>query len=261
MPVVKTDFAENRTIDLSVVVPIFNPGDSFVDHVVSLYSLTEQLGQDIEIILVNDGSIDLKTDRIPKQILGKITLLSHSKNLGKGAALRTGFKRAKGNWIGFIDADGDIPAHYLIQMTNAINFKSNEGSEMANPDILISSKAMEESRIHSSVLRKMSSLGFSYFIRILFDLPIKDTQTGLKIFSKTVLDKIMNLSEEDGFLIDLELLNLAMIHGFMNIKEVPVTIIKRHNSTLSAKTVTSMLIGTVKLKFRLSKMARTEIKI
>jgi glycosyltransferase involved in cell wall biosynthesis len=255
LPVVKSDSSLSKIVNATVVIPIFNPGDYFIDHIVSIYSLVQQIKPNVELILVNDGSESIQTEKIPKSIFNEITLISHSTNLGKGAALKTGFKEAQGDWVGFIDADGDIPARFLIQILDAINFENSQDNHV-NPDLIISSKILQDSKVNSSIFRKLSSFSFGYITKIFFDLPVRDTQTGLKMFSKKVLDSILNLSAENGFLIDLELLNLAKINGYTNFKEIPVTIIKRRNSTLSFKTGIEMLTGIFRLKHRLSKITR-----
>ncbi len=250
-----SDSSRLDNADISVVIPIFNPGDYFVDHIISIVALLEPLSQKIELILVNDGSSEPIFDKIPDSILGKLNLTEHKKNLGKGAALKTGFRLASGNWIGFIDADGDIPARFLIQIIDAVSLNVPNNSA----DIVLASKTHSESKVHSSLLRKISSSGFNYLVKLLFSLPISDTQTGLKLFSRKVIDSVLEQSVENGFLIDLEILNLATIRGLSKFKEVPVTIVKRHNSTLSMSTVTTMLVGIFKLKLRLRKLTKTTV--
>ncbi|MBI3553441.1 MAG: glycosyltransferase family 2 protein [Elusimicrobia bacterium] len=92
---------------LSVVIPCFNESGSLARYESELLPELVALGQPYEAILIDDGSIDtsaglfsMLASRHPE-----IKILKHDHNQGLGAALRTGFARAKGEWIATLDAD------------------------------------------------------------------------------------------------------------------------------------------------------------
>lgn len=85
---------------VSAVVPIFNEEENLEDEVARLLSF-ESIN---EVICVNDGSTD-KSLKILTQFLGRIKLISYSKNYGKGFALASGIKEALGEIVLFIDSD------------------------------------------------------------------------------------------------------------------------------------------------------------
>jgi len=87
-------------MDFSLILPIYNE-EKNIDSVVSLLL---QNFPETEIILVNDGSRD-KTESIIKKYADKVKIISYSKNMGKGYAIRQGVQAATKNWIVFCDAD------------------------------------------------------------------------------------------------------------------------------------------------------------
>ncbi len=95
-------------IDLSLVIPFYNPGLRLASHVQDVVGVLRAEHVTFEVIAVSDGS----TDGSPSSIAGidKVRIVELAKNQGKGAALRVGLAQGRGRYLGFIDADGDIPA-------------------------------------------------------------------------------------------------------------------------------------------------------
>lgn len=230
----------------SFIVPAYNPGIYVLDHIISLISVLKSTGYQFEVILVDDGSTDNSITRLSQIKDEPLKVISHSSNQGKGAAIRTGFKHASFSWVGFIDADGDIPASCVLGLIDvAIN---------KNPDIILGSKTQQGSHIQSSFYRKVLSKGFQLTIKVLFKFPLKDTQTGLKLFKKEVINAIEKHLKENGFAIDLEILLLATKLGFTSVVEVPVNIVKRKTSTVSISQVISIAKDTIRIYRRIKNL-------
>ncbi|MCK5922776.1 MAG: glycosyltransferase family 2 protein, partial [Methylococcales bacterium] len=107
---------------LSVVIPAYNEENGIAEIVNRVLAVAKELpavGVDqLELIVVNDGSKD-KTAEITRNIAqnaSNLRLISHSTNHGYGAALKTGFDSAEGEWIGFLDADGTYPPEYFPKL-------------------------------------------------------------------------------------------------------------------------------------------------
>src|SRR5262245_42895304 len=96
---------------LSVVIPAYNEEGGITEiasRVLEVKSELRKVGvKQLELLVVDDGSRD-NTVRVASKIKG-VTLIQHPKNKGYGAALKTGFSHAKGELIGFLDADGTYP--------------------------------------------------------------------------------------------------------------------------------------------------------
>ena len=92
---------------LSVIVPMYN-SEKYIERCIN--SIINQEMKDIEIILINDGSVD-KTKNIVGKYVNKhknIKLINKEKNEGLSAARNTGIKNATGEYIVFIDSDDEI---------------------------------------------------------------------------------------------------------------------------------------------------------
>ncbi len=94
-------------VKLSVILPCFNEAASAQRLESILFPALDRLGTTYEVVAVNDGSTDT-TARTLEEIASRrpqLRLLSHAENRGLGAALRTGWNAASGEWIVCLDAD------------------------------------------------------------------------------------------------------------------------------------------------------------
>src|SRR5215475_9216453 len=106
---------------LSVVIPAYNEENGIseiANRVLAVEPDLKKAGVDkLELLVVDDGSKD-KTAEVAANISG-VCLIRHPKNKGYGAALKTGFSKASGELIGFLDADGTYPPEYFPQLCQA----------------------------------------------------------------------------------------------------------------------------------------------
>lgn len=224
---------------ISIVVPYLNPNDYFVDHIRAILKVMEEIGNPYEVIAVNDGSTDGSDIRLKALNHPNIKMLENETNFGKGYSIRRGFRRCSGELIAFIDADGDIPASVLKQfVTYALNHDF---------DVLLGSKYHPDSVVNSSVSRKLSSRTYQTLVKLLFKLDLSDTQTGIKLLKREIVEQVLDDLKENGFAFDLELLITIKRHGFSNFVELPVTIIKRQSSTLDLKNALGLVGKTFSL--------------
>jgi glycosyltransferase involved in cell wall biosynthesis len=123
---------------LSIVIPAYNEENGIAEitsRVLSIESALKKVGVDhLELLVVDDGSKD-RTVEVAESIPG-VCLIRHPQNKGYGAALKTGFSKATGELIGFLDADGTYPPEYFPQLCEAA-LKGTDlviGSRMAGED-------------------------------------------------------------------------------------------------------------------------------
>ena len=96
---------------LTVVIPVYNGGDEIVENVAVIQRTVSSgmLGEDVEVIVVSDGSIDDTTERLlAARSQAGIRVIHYDRNLGKGYAVKIGALAAHGEWVALIDADLDL---------------------------------------------------------------------------------------------------------------------------------------------------------
>ncbi|MHB8593445.1 MAG: glycosyltransferase family 2 protein, partial [Acidimicrobiales bacterium] len=162
-------------LELSIVVPFYNPGPGFTRNIMAVVGALEATGLSFEVLAVSDGSTDRGVGEIDLvgERLRRIDLPVH---VGKGQALRVGLSEGRGRYLGFIDADGDIPAELLGSFVEAIRTEA--------VDIVVGSKRHPASDVFYPPLRRLYSWGYQQLVRLLFDLKVRDTQTGIKILRR-----------------------------------------------------------------------------
>ena len=107
---------------LSVVIPALNEEDGIADIIERVLAIKGSLAKagvsDLELIVVDDGSLDRKAEIVGSY--PEVVLVQHAVNRGYGAAIKTGFRHAKGNLLAFLDADGTYPPKYFPQLCRPI---------------------------------------------------------------------------------------------------------------------------------------------
>ena len=178
--------------ELSIIIPAYEKGKLIINTIKSLLEYFPQA----EIIIINDGSKD-NTRKIKNVFGDKIVYLENEINKGKGYSLRKGFEKAKGRYLIFTDADLPFGIEYIEKVFKELKQKKS---------IVIGHREeFYNDKFYKKLLRP-----FLYLIlRILFGFKYRDTQCGLKGFTKKEGKKIFSISMINGFAIDIEILFLA----------------------------------------------------
>jgi len=232
---------------LSAVLPVYNGGAEIVDNVgVIRRALAAGLrGEEIEVIVVSDGSIDETAEQLlaARGDVG-FRVIHYDRNLGKGYAVKAGALASRGEWVALIDADLDLdPASVPSYL---------EAARREDLDFAIGSKRHPESLVHYPRSRRIASWCYQQLNRLLFRLDVRDTQVGLKVFHRRVVDEVMPLLLVKQFAFDLELLAVAATLGFDRIKEMPVRLHYRFTgSALGSRAVLRALWDTAAVFYRL----------
>ncbi len=239
----QVEVAGEAELELSLVVPFYNPGPRLRAHVTEAVAVLEGAGVSFEILAVSDGSTDGCEEQLAGIFPGVVRTLRLPRNEGKGAALRTGLAIGRGEYLGFIDGDGDIPAGLLSSFV--------EVARRDRPDVVYGSKRHRDSKVIYPWQRRVYSWGYQSLTRALFSLPVRDTQTGVKLIRRDVVAAVLPRMVEKRFAFDLELLAVARRLGFRNFVELPVVIRERFSSTVSLGSVRDMLLDTAAIFYRL----------
>jgi len=138
---------------------------------------------DYEVIVVIDGLVDWTIDKIRSARIAKVTCLAYPENHGKAFALRLGMSRAKGDYVMFIDSGMEIDPNSISMLL--------EHMEWYNADIIIGSKRHPASQINYPLERRIISRIYQLFVRLFVGLNVTDTQLGLKVYKRAVLENIL----------------------------------------------------------------------
>jgi len=175
---------------LTIIIPCFNEV-RFIEKVIE--RINSQSISNKEIIVIDDGSIDGTREKLEKlKNLGKIeNLIFHDKNQGKGAAIRTGLKEAKGEIIIIQDAD--------------LEYNPNEYPRLIKPitdgdaDVVYGSRFLGGGGAHRVIYfwNRIANALLTFVANILIDMNLTDMETGYKVFKK---DAVIDLNlQENGF--------------------------------------------------------------
>jgi O-antigen/teichoic acid export membrane protein len=232
-------------LDLTVVVPYYNPGKLLVPTIERLLSVLDASGATYEVIAVSDGSTDGSDRELDEALPGRpqLTNVVLAHNQGKGAALRVGLAKGHGRYLGFIDADGDLDPILLDSFQTMVGLYS--------PDIILGSKRHPLSEVEYPFLRRVYSWGYQQVVRIGFRLNIRDTQTGIKLVRRDVLSAVLPRMVEKRFAFDLELFVIARRLGYKRFLEAPIRLRHQFTSTVSWRSVYRSLLDTMAIWYRL----------
>ncbi len=203
---------------LSVVVPAYNESGAIFRNLTETVETLTELGYRFEVILVDDGSVDetfLHAAQLLETHRGRVRVVRYDVNQGKGNALMCGTAYATGDYVVFLDADMDLHPRQLPRF-----FEIMESSQA---DVVIGSKRHPESNVDYPFVRRIYSAVYYLMIRLLFGLPVRDTQTGLKVFKAGVLRDVFPRILVKRFAFDIEVLTNAHRLGY-KIADAPVTL-------------------------------------
>ncbi|PIU48070.1 MAG: hypothetical protein COS94_04070 [Candidatus Hydrogenedentes bacterium CG07_land_8_20_14_0_80_42_17] len=206
--------SNSSLLRFSLIVPCYNEAEHLHKNVETILTTLKKLNETWELILADDGSHD-DTFAVAKVIAdtnSNISVFHHEPNQGKGAVLRSAMQTAHGEWIGFIDADLEIPAHYLHQVIDAMRSGS---------DIAVGSKFLSGSSTQRSLARNIAHYGYRILTWFLLGGGLADDQCGLKCYKRSVLMNILPYSQENSWGWDTEMITFALKNN-LRIVEIPV---------------------------------------
>ena len=191
---------------ISIIIPFFNEEENLPTLIKHLIEVCKKISREYEIVLVDDGSTDNSESRIQNSelfITKKIRLFSHKKRQGKGEALNTGVKEAKGNIIVFMDADLQDDPEDLPKFLKKID----EGFDFVN--------GIRIGRKDNLIIKTYSTLA-KYFLKLFSGSPFIDINCGYKAFKREVLSQFVFYGNNFRFF------PLAVFYNGYKVTEIPV---------------------------------------
>ena len=171
-----------------------------------------------EYIFVNDGSSDHTLSVIKKEFKNnkniKVKLISYSKNMGKGHALKRGVQIAKNDWVLTTDADCSVSNFQLIKWIQKKYLDQNNLIYFGSRNHLLSI-------VKKKTLRKIAGIEFKFVIRFFFNIKISDTQCGFKLYKLNTAKKIFRKLSINDYMHDIEICVIAKKLN-IKIKDLPL---------------------------------------
>lgn len=187
-------------LTISLIFPVYK--DERTVHVVAEKSLNflEKVSDEYEIIIIDDGSPD-RSGQIADELAHlhpRIRVIHHPRNLGYGAAIRTGLSASRYEYICMIDGDDEYEVNDFVKILKLKEFY----------DLIIT---FRYKKIYSN-MRIFISWAYNRILRFLFRIPFRDVSTGIRMVRKIVIDDI-HLESTSPF-IGAELAIKTMLKGY-----------------------------------------------
>jgi glycosyltransferase involved in cell wall biosynthesis len=208
-----------------------------------LLSELEKLGVTYEVVLVSDGNTDATVKEALRVESPALRVFHYPMNIGKGFALSCGVDQSEGTLVTFIDADMELDPANIQGFIKLM--------EASDCDAVIGSKRHPFSKVAYPKFRRLQSAIYQLLVRLLFNLDVRDTQTGLKLFRRQVLQEALPLLAIKKFAFDLELLVVAHQLGYRKIVEAPISLDYQFESTVNLGSAWRVLWDTAAIFYRL----------
>ncbi len=232
---------------LSLIIPCYKQEKTIVENIRRIVSVLDETKYSYEVIIVIDGNVDSSFEILKHEKFNNVSLYQYEQNRGKFYAIRFGMKKAIAKNIMFIDSGLEIDP-------NGINMLL-EHMKWYDADIIVGSKRHPASQVNYTLIRKVLSLGYYYFIKLLLGVKVKDTQAGIKVFRREVLLKVLPRLVEKRFAGDLEMLVVSDYLGYSKIYEAPIKLDYNFSAISSAVTFLSIwmiFIDTLAIFYRIN---------
>lgn len=184
------------TTFVSIILPCYNEAGHLENSVKLLLKESEKFDFEFEFIFVEDKSLDNTRD-ILKRLDGKLMnsrFIYHDTNMGRGAAVKSGFAVAKGDMIGFIDIDLEVSPRYIPQFVNAL----------FDHDIAIANRKYYSDSVARALIRDTLSNIYHGLNRKILKHSYSDTEAGYKFFKREAVTDFFAAPSNDHWFWDTE---------------------------------------------------------
>lgn len=229
---------------ISVVIPSYNERDRIPATLQRIREYFDAAGEEYEVIVTDDGSTDGTVDFVRSATAGwpQLSVVALERNQGKGAAVRAGMLRARGEHRLFTDADLSTPIEELPRLRERL---------VGACQVAIASRAVPGATIgvHQPGRREMMGRTYNRLVQLIVLPGLHDTQCGFKVYTAEAAVACFQPLRTKGFGFDAEALLRARRRGW-EIAEVPVRWNHRDDSRVSALRDSGMvLLDLVRLRF------------
>jgi dolichyl-phosphate beta-glucosyltransferase len=221
---------------ISLVIPAYNERDRIPETLARVREYLDGAGEEYEVIVADDGSTDATVGFVESMTESwpELSVIALPRNQGKGAAVRAGMLRARGEHRAFSDADLSTPIEELPRLRERLH---------GNCTVAIASRALPGSTIgvHQPGRRETMGRTYNRLVQLLVLPGLHDTQCGFKVFTAEAAVACFEPLRSRGFGFDAEALVRARRKGW-EIAEVPVRWDHRDDSRVSALRDSGMVL-------------------
>jgi glycosyltransferase involved in cell wall biosynthesis len=197
---------------LSVVIPAYNEEGGIAQIIERSLSIGPRLRdvgiEDMELIIVDDGSHDATAEIASGY--AQVRLARHKGNRGYGAALKTGFSMAQGNFLGFLDADGTYPPEHFPELCQV--------ALRDNADLVIGSR-MAGADSEMPLVRRVGNVLFANLVSLLGGHRVTDSSSGMRVIRREALPALYPLPDGLNF---TPVMSTRALHEGIHWREVAI---------------------------------------
>ena len=164
---------------LSIFFPAYNDAATIPSMVISAFLTVQQITNDFEIIVVNDGSKDHTAELLNElqRLYPQVRVITHPQNRGYGAALRTGFSSASKEWVFYTDGDAQYDPRELVKLVEALE---------SNIDVVNGYKIERSDPLHRIIIGRL----YHHIVRMIFGFRLRDVDCDYRLMRRSIFDKV-----------------------------------------------------------------------
>ncbi len=222
-----TPVVELSRPSISIFFPIYKDERTVRQVAVKSLEVLSQICANFEVLIINDGTPDQAgqiADDLAKEFPDRVRVIHHPRNLGYGAAIRTGLANVKYDWVCFTDGDDEYDVFELFKMLPLFSFY----------DLIITFRYVKA----YSGKRQFISWVYNVLLRFLFKTSYRDISTGFRVIRKTLISDL-KLTSDSPF-IGAEIAIKTMLKGY-RVGEVGIQTFPREFGTGSSTTMKNIL--------------------
>ena len=196
---------EDMKPSITVIIPAFNEDQT----IGSVIRKIRELGQEYEILVVDDSSTDRTAEIAKEEGAG---VISHPYNKGNGASVKTGIRNAEGDYLVVIDGDGQHDPNDIPRLVE----------HLGKYDLVVGARTRgSETLFH----RSLGNWVFNVFASLVAGCRIPDLTSGFRAISKEIALEFIHMFP-NGFSLPATS-TMAIITAGYNIKYIPIKIVHR----------------------------------
>ncbi len=228
---------------ISLIFPLYKDERSVKKMILNSLKILKKVAKNYEIIAIDDGCPE-KSGKIAEKYSkknSKIRVFFHKKNLGYGAALKTGLKKCKNDWIFMIDGDAEYDVNDLFRLLKVSK----------DCDLVITYRYKKK----YSTNRIVISWIYNAILRLIFKIKFRDISTGSRFVSRKLVENIK--LESNSPFIGAELAIKAGLADY-KVGEVGIHTFPRTFSTGSTVSIKNILLTLKDMVFFFLKLLLNE---